>query len=351
MFEPDYRMIVDAAFNRKPRRLPVYEHIISDVFMEKCTGKKFAALLNGNDSDLGEYFNHYCGFFKEMTYDAVSFEVCITSILPDSGAIAGGRPGPIQSRKDFEAYPWDELPNKFWEIADRRFSMLTRSLPAGTKAVGGPGNGVFELSEDLVGYEYLSYMQVDDPGLLAQVYSKIGDLMCAIWEEFLKRYGQYFCVYRFGDDLGFKTGLLPTAKMFYENIMPQYKKLITLIHRHNKPFLWHSCGNIFEIMEDMLSAGIDAKHSNEDQIAPFERWIDLYGSRIGLFGGIDVDLLCTAKPDEVFRIVTEKAKMFRSKSKGFALGSGNSIPDYIPAQAYIAMIEAAKKVRMDEQDK
>jgi uroporphyrinogen decarboxylase len=351
MFEPDYRMIVDAALNRKPRRMPVYEHKINDTFMEKYNGKKFAALLNGNDSDVAEYFNQYCGFYKLMTYDTVSFEVCITSILPDSGAILGGRPGPIQSRKDFETYPWGELAGKYWKIADRRFSKLGRMLPPGMKAVGGAGNGVFEISEDLVGYEYLSYMQVDDPELLSEIYSKIGALMCAIWKEFLTKYGQHFCLCRFGDDLGFKTGLLPTAKMFYGNILPQYKKLISLIHEHGKPFLWHSCGNIFEIMEDMISAGINAKHSNEDQISPFERWIDLYGSRIGLFGGIDVNLLCTEEPDDVFRIAVEKAKLFRNRTKGFALGSGNSIPEYIPTQSYMAMIEAAKKVRMDEQDK
>jgi uroporphyrinogen decarboxylase len=344
-------MIVNAASNRKPKRMPIYEHLINDTFMEKCTGTKFAALLNGNDSDLDEYFARYCGFFKQMTYDTVSFEVCIGSILPDSGAILGGRPGPIQSRKDFEAYPWDKLADMYWKIADKRFSMLARTLPPGMKAVGGPGNGVFEISEDLVGYEYLCYMQADDPVLLSQVYSKIGELMYAIWKEFLKRYGEHFCLCRFGDDLGFKTGLLPTAKIFYGNILPQYKKLISLIRGHNKLFLWHSCGSVFEIMEDMIAAGINAKHSNEDQIAPFERWIDLYGSRIGLFGGIDVNLLCMATPDDVFRMVTEKAKLFRSKANGFALGSGNSIPDYIPTQSYVAMIEAAKKVRMDEQGK
>ena len=39
-------------------------------------------------------------------------------------------------------------------------------------------------------------------------------------------------------------------------------------------------------MEDLIGLGIDAKHSNEDQIAPFDRWIDLYGDRIGKQGKI-----------------------------------------------------------------
>ena len=40
------------------------------------------------------------------------------------------------------------------------------------------------------------------------------------------------------------------------------------------------CGyGIFEIMDDLIALGIDAKHSNEDEIAPFEVWIEKYNDR------------------------------------------------------------------------
>ena len=87
-----------------------------------------------------------------MTYDTVSYEVCITEILPGHGAIMGGK-GPIQNRADFERYPWDELPARYWALAEPKFDALRRHLPPGMKALGGVGNGVFEISEDLVGFE------------------------------------------------------------------------------------------------------------------------------------------------------------------------------------------------------
>ena len=46
--------------------------------------------------------------------DTVSFEVGLTRVLPGGGAIRGGRPGPIQCRADFRAYPWEELPREEW---------------------------------------------------------------------------------------------------------------------------------------------------------------------------------------------------------------------------------------------
>ena len=49
-------------------------------------------------------------------------------------------------------------------------------------------------------------------------------------------------------------------------ILPLHKKVIDIVHNKNKKFLLHCCGNIKEIMPDILQNGIDAKHSNEDQI-------------------------------------------------------------------------------------
>lgn len=224
IFEPDYSNIVDAANNIKPKRLPLYEHIISPHIMEKILELKFAELQFGNQKDMQEFFRNFCRFFKKMTYDTVSFEVCITSILPDNGAITGGKPGPIQNRKNFESYPWDELPQRYWTLAEKQFQALVENLPVGMKAVGGIGNGVFEISEDLVGYEYLSYMLVDDPKLVHDLYDKIGELMLTVWHRFLKQFGKYFCICRFGDDLGYKTGLLMSGQRFCLISSPSIKK-------------------------------------------------------------------------------------------------------------------------------
>jgi uroporphyrinogen decarboxylase len=164
-FQNDYRYMLDVLNNRRPARLPVYEHIISPKIMEKVLGVQFAELIEGSPSDRDEFFRQYGRFFQQMTYDTVSFEVTITDLLPGHGAILGGKPGPIQNRADFEKYPWDKLAELYWAKADLQFCALLKCLPEGMKALGGVGNGVFEISEDLVGFEYLAYLQADDPEL------------------------------------------------------------------------------------------------------------------------------------------------------------------------------------------
>lgn len=98
-------------------------------------------------------------------------------------------------------------------------------------------------------------------------------------------------------------------------------------------------------MEDIIATGIDAKHSNEDEIAPFEDWINKYNDRIGLFGGIDVNTICLNSYDEVYRMVLEKGQAYRSATRGYALGSGNSIAGYVPVDGFMGMIDAIKKIR------
>jgi len=347
-FQPDYHNMLDVLANKRPARLPVYEHIISPLVMERVLGVQFADLIDGDDSDVREFFRNYCRFFKEMTYDTVSFEVCICEALYDGGAIMGGRPGPIQNREDFESYPWEGVVERFWSIADRQLLALDECLPAGMQVLGGVGNGAFEISEDLVGFEYLAYMMVDAPRLFADLYHRIGDLMVEIWTGFLQRYAQHFAICRFGDDLGFKTGTLMSPSTIIEHVIPQYRRVIELVHGHHKPFLLHSCGNIFSVMDEIIAVGINAKHSNEDVIANFEEWISRYGDRIGLLGGIDVDILCTKDPAEAFDVVVERGRRFRQQANGYALGSGNSIPEYVPTEGYLAMIRAAQQIRRDE---
>jgi len=68
-----------------------------------------------------------------------------------------------------------------------------------------------------------------------------------------------------------------------------------------------------------------------------------------LLGGIDVDILCQRTPEEIWADVIQKGRRFRDRARGYALGSGNSIPDYVPVEGYLAMIRAAQQIRHNEQ--
>ena len=66
-----------------------------------------------------------------------------------------------------------------------------------------------------------------------------------------------------------------------------------------------------------------------------------------IVGGIDVNTLCLNSYDEVYRKVMEDGTRFRSMANGWGLGSGNSIAEYVQVEGFMAMVDAAKKIRMD----
>lgn len=346
-FQPDFSYLLDVLHNRRPKRLPLYEHHIDTPFIEKVCGREIA-LQGSKPADYEAYYTELISFWASMTYDGFDYEAAICDILPGHGAIMGGFPGPIQTRKDFEAYPFEDIPKIFWEVYTPDLEAIRNVLPPGMKAYGGCGYGIFETSEDLVGYEFLCTLPYTDPDLFRDLYIKIGDLYMKLWSEMIHRYGDLFAFFRIGDDMGFKTGMLLPPDIIREHILPQYKRVIQLIHSYGKKFLLHNCGKIFDIMDDFIRIGIDAKHSNEDQIAPFEIWIEKYNDRIGLFGGIDVNTLCLNSYEDVYTTVLEKGLKYRSMARGWGLGSGNSIPEFVPVDGFMGMIDAAKEIRRHE---
>jgi uroporphyrinogen decarboxylase len=346
-FQPDYRHIEAAARNRLADRMPLYEHIINVGKVEQITNKSIAPLIEGTLSDRREFFRHFSSFFRHMGYDTVSFEACIVTVISNGEALSGHIPGPIQNRVDLERFPFQELPERFWNAHYDSFVAFRDTLPEGMKGIGGIGNGVFEIAQDLVGFEPLCLLKAEDPDVYTQVFQKTGDLMYTIWQRFVQEFGDDFVLPRFGDDLGFKSATLLHPDDIRTLIIPQYQRIVDLVHAAGKPFLLHSCGNIFEVMDDIIEgAGIDAKHSNEDQIAPFSVWLQRYGERIGNFGGVDMDVLCQKSPEEIADYTTEVVQQAEGHG-GFALGSGNSIPEYVPTEGYLAMVETGRRLRGD----
>ncbi len=347
-FTPDYNNLIQAAKNIKPNRIPLYDHNIDEPFISKYLGKNLEVLINSDrKEELSQYFRRFCSFFLEMGYDTVSFEVCIGKTMPGSGSLGGHKPGEIQNRKDFDNYPWEKLEDLYFDYADKYFEILREQMPEGMKAVGGVGNGVFECVQELVGYQSLCLISFDDPQLYNLLFETIGGVICRIWKRFLEKYADIFAVCRFGDDLGYKSSTLLSEHDIKKLIIPQYKKIIAIVHSYQKPFLLHSCGCIFNVMEDIINeAKIDAKHSNEDAIAPFSEWTEKFGQKIGNFGGIDMDVLCQ-KTETQIRDYTLDILEKTAQCRGVAYGSGNSIPDYVPVKGYLAMNKAIRQFRGD----
>lgn len=348
LYEPDYTVVVDAVYNKKTPYLPLYEHNVCNGFFDTITNSTSSSLLEGDKNDTREYFRRYTQFLVKHGYDTVPFEGCVVELVQNGEGLMGHGKALFANREDILQYPWEQMPERYFQRFSPFFEALASKLPVGMKAVGGVGNGIFETVQDFVPFTQLAYLMVDDPQAFDLLFIKVGDMLVAIWDRFLEQYADMYAVCRFGDDLGFKSSTLLHPDVIRKNILPEHKKIITQVHAHAKPFLLHNCGNIFPIMEDIIATGIDAKHSNEDSIAPFSTWVERYGDRIGNFGGIDMNVLCIEDEVSIKKYVTELLFYCQGK-QGIAIGSGNQIADYVPPEGFIAMVETVLEWRKKHQ--
>ena len=111
-------------------------------------------------------------------------------------------------------------------------------------------------------------------------------------------------------------------------------------HAAGKPFILHSCGNLAQVYDDLIDdCHIDAKHSFEDVILPVEEFQRQYGRRITPLGGLDVDIICRADEATLRAYTRRKIDACRADGASWALGTGNSLTNYMPVQNYLIVLD------------
>lgn len=346
-YKPNYQNIVDVALNRKPQRIPLYEHYVSYNMIEKITNTQLSRYYWGTPEELRLMFANYTAFFRDYGYDAVIFECCVTDILPHGGALSGSRKGYIDSQETFDAYPWESVKELYINRFKPYFDALAESMPDGMKAIGGVGNGVFEIVQDLVGYENLCIFSFEEPELYASLFEKVGQILYEIWQWFLKNYSDVYCVCRFGDDLGYKSNTLLSHEDIRKHIIPQYTRIVDLVHQYGRPFLLHSCGKIFAVMEDLIDAGVDILNP----IQPCSKDMnpvnlrDTYRNRIVFHGGLDTqEILPKRSPEQVAEEVRKLIDVFKPEGN-YIFAAAHNIQTDVSAENIDAMFTAAKKYK------
>ena len=186
-------------------------------------------------------------------------------------------------------------------------------------------------------------MVMDDEQLVFDVFEEIGSRFVRYYEIVAQHDVVGACISN--DDWGFKSQTMLSPTDMRRFVFPWHERVVEVIHAAGKPAILHSCGYFAEIIKDTIEdMKYDGRHSYEDAICPVEDFYEEYHGRIAVLGGIDVNFVCQATPEEVYQ--RSRAMLERSSDRGsYALGTGNSVPDYVPDESYFAMIYAALSER------
>ncbi len=333
MREPDFNNMEKVLAKECPSRPTLFEFFLNERLYRK---------LAGDLPQTGNPFRDACRqrtrAFSAADYDYVTFAASefhfVRPVRSQGKSISQNEGALVTDRASFDKYKWLD-PDAF---ADSHLEDLASELPGKMKIICcGPG-GVLENAMEVVGFDNLCMMLHDDPGLVSDVFENIGSRLVRYYER-ASRHDSVGALIS-NDDWGFKTQTMLAPDDMRKYVFPWHKEIAGVIHKAGKPVLLHSCGQLEGVMEDVITdMKYDGKHSFEDSIMPVEDAYEKYVGRIAILGGIGLDFICRATPDEIRK--RSLAMLERAAVRGgYALGTGNSVPEYVPDENYMAMISA-----------
>jgi hypothetical protein len=142
------------------------------------------------------------------------------------------------------------------------------------------------------------------------------------------------------DDIAYKTSLLVSPKWLRQEWFPRHKRLNAAWHDRDVRCLFHSDGNLWPILDDLVAAGIDGLNPIEVQAGMTVREVRQRYPQLFLTGGVDVSqLLPLGTPEEVRAACQEN--IAATSGIGYFLGSTTELHWEIPTANILAMFETA----------
>jgi len=243
--------------------------------------------------------------------------------------------GPIQSPADLDAY---QAPDP---DADYRLQSLEQAVKRfkGERAIVFLSHDAFEFSHYLFGMDKLLMAYVTDPEFVHRLARIVIDYKKRVLARALELGADIALT---GDDYASRHAPIMSPTHFKEFVLPYMQVMVDVAKAHRVPFIKHTDGNLWPILDMIVDTGIDAL----DPIEPIAE-MDIgdvkerYGDRIAVAGNVDCgELLSRGTPHDVVEAVKETIAK-ASPGGGHILASSNSIHPAVKPENYQAMVHAA----------
>lgn len=339
--DPDFARL-EAAINREePDRVPLFEAEIALPIQEWLLGREI------NDAADEVEFYIRAGydfvpvlppFFTPRLMRTASGGSETLSDADKERAWLVESEGIIKTALDIENFPWP----KAEEVDFSSFEEIAGLLPPKMKILGmlAPA-AIFGNTSQSMGLENFSYALYDQPELIEVLFEIIGSAYLKITEKLVEmpKLGAVFM----SDDLAHAGGLLVSPMIYRKYVFPWYQRIGDVLSNAGLPFLFHSDGRLWDVLDDLADCGVRGIHPVEPQAMDICELKKRYGDRFCIFGNIDLDYTLTSgTPQEVENLVRQRIREL-APGGGYGLASSNSIPDYVKPENYKAMITAARK--------
>jgi len=202
--------------------------------------------------------------------------------------------------------------------------------------------GGFDESRELMGDEALCVAYYEQPELVHDMLTTIGDTAFAVLERVTARLPiDELTVH---EDLAGKSGPLPGPRQVKEFIAPYYRRIWNLLReRGARLFSQDSDGNVEAVIPAFLDAGVNLMSPMEPAAGmDIVKLRQRYGTRLAFGGGIDKHVLRRGKEEIAAELEYKIPPMVRTG--GCLLSLDHRIPNGTPLEHYRFYIEKAWEI-------
>lgn len=206
------------------------------------------------------------------------------------------------------------------------------------------GGNMFEIPQMLYRMDHYLLATGLYPDKVLELSEKLCQIHLKNLEQWLSAVGPYIDVILFGDDLGGQQGSLISPEAYREFYKPFHKVLWNRAKQLAEVKVQlHCCGGIYELLEDLIDAGLDAVNPVQISCRGMdpERLKEDFGDRITFWGGgCDTQrILPLSDPDQVAEHVKEVTAIF-SPGGGFVFQQVHNILAHVPPENVVRMMES-----------
>jgi uroporphyrinogen decarboxylase len=242
----------------------------------------------------------------------------------DRGFNADGR---LKTPDDVKHLQFRKLDDEFWDPAHRFLEGKGEYAACAMLWLG------IDPTWHSMGFEHFAVSLISDPGLVAEFLGRIS-AWCADVAEGLCKVG--FDFIWAADDIAYNTAPMFSPDHYRDVLLPHTRRVADRI---TLPWIYHSDGNLFPILDDMLTQGMNAIHPLEPGSMDLDELYGKYGDTLSFVGNINMDTLSRGSKEEVCKEVQERIALF-AEGNGYLMSSSNSIAEYCGADNVVEMVRA-----------
>jgi len=245
----------------------------------------------------------------------------------------------ISTLDELKRYRWPDP--RWWDFTKIR-EVIAKVNPNNEYFLRYRIGSVFETAWSLRGMSSFLCDLIATPEISGYIMDRILEIHLENLDRVLETASDLIDIVYLYDDIAHQTAMLMSTDTWHQTIAKRQKVLFDKAREYGKPVMYHSCGAIRPVIEELIAMGVTLLSPIQPQAADmdFDELKNEYGEHVCFHGGIDIQHLLPHGTPEEIRAEVKRAEELLGKGGGYILAPAHHIQSDTPIENILAMYES-----------